>query len=94
MPTAIFAANDLMAIGAMQAIREQGLSIPGDIAVAGFDDISAAKLVFPGLTTVAQFQYDMGVKAAQILMKRLRGEGPATGTAHELPFSIMERGSA
>ncbi|MET3898040.1 LacI family transcriptional regulator [Devosia sp. UYZn731] len=92
--TAIFAANDLMAIGAMQAIRERGLSIPEDIAVAGFDDISAARLVWPGLTTVAQFQYEMGVKAAEILMERLHGKGPTTGTAHEMPFRIIERGSA
>ncbi len=93
-PSALFAANDLMAIGAMQAIRERGLSIPQDIAVAGFDDISAAKLVWPGLTTVAQYQYDMGVRAAEILMERLRGKSPTTGTAHEMPFSIIERGSA
>jgi len=93
-PTAIFAANDLMAIGAMLAIRERGLSIPDDIAVAGFDDISSARLVWPGLTTVAQFQYEMGVRAAEILMERLHDKGPATGTAHEMPFSIIERGSA
>lgn len=93
-PSALFAANDLMAIGAMHAIRDRGLAIPQDIAVAGFDDIPAAKLMWPGLTTVAQYQYDMGVKAAEILMERLRGNSPTTGTAHEMPFSIIERGSA
>jgi LacI family transcriptional regulator len=92
-PTAIFAANDLMAIGAMQALRARGLSIPRDIAVAGFDDISAARLVTPSLTTVAQFQGDMGVKAAQILMERLRGSRPGTGTVLEMPFSLIERES-
>lgn len=92
-PTAIFAANDLMAIGVMQALRESGLTIPGDVAVVGFDDISAAKLVTPSLTTVAQFQYEMGVKAAQILMERLRGSKPSAGTALEMPFSLVERGS-
>jgi LacI family transcriptional regulator len=92
-PTAIFAANDLMAIGVMQALRERQIDIPGDIAVVGFDDISAAKLVTPSLTTVAQFQYQMGVKAAQILMERLRGSTAAIGTALEMPFSLVERGS-
>ncbi|WP_375450732.1 LacI family DNA-binding transcriptional regulator [uncultured Devosia sp.] len=92
--SAIFAANDLMAIGAMQAVRERGLSIPQDIAIAGFDDISSARLVWPGLTTVAQFQYQMGVRAAEILMERLKGQGLPTGVAHEMPFSIIERGSA
>jgi LacI family transcriptional regulator len=92
-PTAIFAANDLMAIGVMQALRERKIDIPGDIAVVGFDDISAAKLVTPSLTTVAQFQYQMGVKAAQILMERLRGSTAAIGTALEMPFSLVERES-
>lgn len=93
LPTAIFAANDLMAIGVMQALRERGVSIPKDIAVVGFDDISAARLVTPSLTTVAQFQYEMGVKAAEILLERLRGPTPETGTAHEMPFKLVERES-
>lgn len=92
-PTAIFAANDLMGIGAMQALREAGLAIPHDMAVAGFDDISAARLVTPPLTTVAQFQYDVGVRAAEILMNRIHGNAPGAGTAVEMPFRLVERGS-
>jgi LacI family transcriptional regulator len=92
-PTAILAANDLMAIGAMQALREAGLQVPGDVAVAGFDDISAARLVIPGLTTVAQFQSNVGVRAAEILVARLRGETTGPGTAQEMPFQLIERGS-
>jgi len=82
-----------MAIGVMQALRENQVEIPRDIAVVGFDDISAAKLVTPSLTTVAQFQYQMGVKAAQILMERLQGKMTPIGTALEMPFSLVERGS-
>lgn len=93
-PTAIFAANDLMAIGVMQALRDRGIDIPGDIAVVGFDDIPASRLVTPSLTTVAQFQGDMGVRAAQIMMERLRGSRPGAGTALEMPFSLIERGSS
>ncbi|MFT4000315.1 MAG: LacI family DNA-binding transcriptional regulator [Rhizobium sp.] len=92
-PTAIFAANDLMAIGVMQSLRERGIRIPEDIAVVGFDDISAAKLVTPTLTTVAQFQWKMGERAAQTLMDRLRGEKTGAGTAVEMPFDLVVRGS-
>lgn len=92
-PTAIFAANDLMAIGVMQALRERGIDIPREIAVVGFDDISAARLVTPSLTTVAQFQADMGVRAAEIMMERLRGSRAGAGTVLEMPFMLVERGS-
>ncbi|MFK0164391.1 LacI family DNA-binding transcriptional regulator [Rhizobium sp. NPDC090279] len=92
-PTAIFAANDLMAIGVMQSLRERRIRIPEDIAVVGFDDISAAKLVTPTLTTVAQFQWKMGERAAQTLMDRLRGEKTGGGTAVEMPFDLIVRGS-
>jgi LacI family transcriptional regulator len=92
-PTAIFAANDLMAIGVMQLLRERNVDIPGQIAVAGFDDISAAKLVTPPLTTVAQFQWQMGERAAQTLMERLRSIKAGPGTAVEMPFNLIQRGS-
>jgi LacI family transcriptional regulator len=92
-PTAIFAANDLMAIGVMQALRDRNIDIPREIAVVGFDDISAAKLVTPPLTTVAQFQWQMGERAAQTLMERLRGEKTGAGTALEMPFELIQRGS-
>lgn len=92
-PTAIFAANDLMAIGVMQALRMGGVNIPGDIAVAGFDDISAARLVSPALTTVAQHQHEVGIRAAEILMDRIKGRVTGMGTAVEMPFTLIERGS-
>ena len=92
-PSAIFASNDLMAIGVMQALRDRGIRIPEDIAVVGFDDISAAKLVTPTLTTVAQFQRQMGERAAQMLMDRLRGATSGAGIAVEMPFELIVRGS-
>ena len=82
-----------MAIGVMQALRDRNIRIPEDIAVAGFDDISAAKLVTPTLTTVAQFQRQMGERAAQMLMDRLRGVTSGAGTAVEMPFELIVRGS-
>jgi len=92
-PTAIFAANDLMAIGVMRAARERNLSIPDDLAVVGFDDISPASLVSPPLTTVSQFQAHMGKRAAEVLLERLRGLRPPHGTTEEVRFRLMERAS-
>ena len=74
LPTAIFAANDLMAIGAMDTIKRQGLQIPDDIAVAGFDDIPFAVLYPPSLTTVSQPTLQMGTLAMQMVIDRIQGD--------------------
>lgn len=92
-PTAIIAANDIMAIGAMQAIFARGLSIPGDISVAGFDDILASALVTPPLTTVAQYQDQLGARAAQMLIERLSDARDGPGRAEEMPFKLVLRSS-
>lgn len=70
-PDAVFAANDMIAIGAMEAIKHKGLRIPDDIAVAGFDDIEFAKITVPKLTSVAQPTNLMGGLAMQVLFERL-----------------------
>ncbi len=93
-PTAVFAANDLMAIGVMLALRERSVAVPGDMAVVGFDDILAARLVTPALTTVAQYQDGMGGKAVEILLERLNGMRTGPGTTHEMPYRFIERGSS
>ena len=64
----MFASNDVMAFGAMEAIREAGLRIPLDISVLGFDDIPQAAGVAPALTTVRQPLHEMGRQAVQILL--------------------------
>lgn len=73
-PTAIFAISDIMAIGAIRAIREKGLVIPKDIAVVGFDDISFSSMCDPMLTTVSQPKYDLGCTAMELLLGQIRGE--------------------
>jgi LacI family transcriptional regulator len=93
-PTAVFASNDLMAMGAMAAIRQAGLSIPGDIAVVGFDDIPAARLVYPALTTIAQQQRQMGQRAAEMLFERLNGHVPIAGRNEQIPYELVIRDSA
>ncbi len=87
-PTAIFAANDLMAMGAMMALRQARLRTPEDVAVLGFDDIPAAKLVYPALSSVAQDQQALGRRAAEMVFERLSGTltgpGRTQGVAHQL----------
>ncbi len=70
-PTAIFAANDLMAIGVLDALRVEGLNCPKDVAVVGFDDLDVATLTEPSLTTVRQPGYEMGMAAAALLRERV-----------------------
>jgi LacI family transcriptional regulator len=93
-PTAVFAASDLLAMGAMITIRESGLRIPEDIAIVGFDDIFAAELVSPPLTTVAQFQDQLGRRAAQMLFERLLGKYSDHGRHEMMPFELVVRESA
>ncbi len=73
-PTAIFAANDLVALGVLAALRELGLRCPEDVSLVGFDDLELASFTNPALTTVAQPAYQMGARAAGLLFERLRGE--------------------
>lgn len=74
LPTAIFAANDFMAVGAIRALIEAGFGVPGDVAVVGFDDGALATVVQPSLTTVRVPRVEMGKVAAQALLELLRGE--------------------
>ena len=73
-PTAIFAANDLVAFGVLAALREEGLRCPEDVSVVGFDNLDDSDAVVPALTTVDQFGYDLGANAAQIVIDRTRGD--------------------
>ena len=94
-PTAIFAANDLMALGAMTAIREAKLTIPDDIALLGFDDIFAARFVTPPLSTINMFQCELGRVAAEMVIERLNELPPETpGRQRQMPFEVVRRQSA
>ena len=76
-PTAIFAGNDLQALGVYQAARELRLHIPEDLSVVGFDDLPVAQWVGPPLTTVRQPLVDMAVAASEMVLAMARGETPA-----------------
>ena len=90
-PTAIFAANDDMAAGAICAICERGLSVPGDISVCGFDDTPIAHQIYPALTTVRQPTREMGRLAASELLKEVRELG--SGGIVDVPYALQLRRS-
>jgi len=91
-PTAVFSANDQMAVGAIKAIRQQGLSVPEDVALVGFDDLAVSSLVSPGLTTVQYPIYQMGYLAVDLLLKARSGENVPAQT--ELPARLIVRRSS
>lgn len=72
--TAVVCANDLMAVGAMEILKERGFRIPEDISITGFDDIQIAGFMEPKLTTVSQPCYEMGAVATRMLIKLIEGQ--------------------
>jgi LacI family transcriptional regulator len=74
--TCLFAVNDVMAVGAMAALREHGVAVPGEVSVAGFDDIATLRDLSPSLTTVRLPLEEMGVRAARMALVDGDGEGP------------------
>jgi LacI family transcriptional regulator len=92
-PTAVFAANDAMAIGLLYAFQEAGVRVPDDIAVAGFDDIPIARFLTPPLTTVGVAIADLGARAIQRLLQAM-SHGETRERQHEvLPTTLVIRGS-
>jgi LacI family transcriptional regulator, repressor for deo operon, udp, cdd, tsx, nupC, and nupG len=73
-PTAIFAGNDEMAMGAVKAAKSKGVRVPEDLSVVGFDDIKFASIFEPALTTIAQPTFDMGQKAMHLLLRLINNE--------------------
>jgi LacI family transcriptional regulator len=93
-PEAVFCANDLMAIGAMDAAREANLRIPEDIRLAGFDDIEAATLVRPALTTVRNPSYEAGRATGELLVSRMSGQHTSGQRVVVLRCSLVVRESS
>jgi LacI family transcriptional regulator, galactose operon repressor len=92
-PTAVFAASDLMAAGAIRAIEEADLSVPADIAVVGFDDIQLAAMMQPALTTIRQDKLGLGAAAAEALLRMIELDGaPPPGIT--LPVELVVRASS
>lgn len=93
-PTAIFAGNNFIAIGALKALRNANLQVPEEMTVVGFDDLPQAMIVDPFLTVASQPAYSMGHKATEVLIARLSGLAPETSEEIVFPTRIIERRSA
>jgi LacI family transcriptional regulator len=93
-PTAIFAANNFIAIGALRALRDAGLKVPEDMSLVSFDDIPEVISLDPFLTTVTQPTYEMGYKATEMLLARLTSGGLQEYQSILLPTEIIVRRSS
>ena len=95
-PTAVFAANDFMALGALTEAQRLGIAVPADVAIVGFDDSDAATLVWPPLTTVRQPLAEMAMAAVEMLLAgdaRADAHGDAPAPVRVLPHEVIVRGS-
>lgn len=93
-PSAVFASNDLMAIGALCAAAEAGLRVPQDVSMIGFDDIALAAYSNPPLTTIAQPKHQTGELAAQLLMQRIAQPGRPLRREILHPSLVLRRSAA
>jgi LacI family transcriptional regulator len=92
-PTAVFAANDQMALGLLSALRDAGIAVPGDVAVAGFDDTMIARYLSPPLTTVRVDAYEMGRAAVRLLLDALSSPDDAPISEEVVPAQLVVRRS-
>ncbi|WP_163853654.1 LacI family DNA-binding transcriptional regulator [Paenibacillus elgii] len=88
-PTAIFACNDLLATGVIQAVRERGLSVPGDLSVVGFDNTLLATIIDPPLTTVAQPIQEMGQKVVDLIIRIINDKNSTKQRIVMLPELVI-----
>jgi LacI family transcriptional regulator len=92
-PTAVFAANDILAIGALRAAQALGCRVPEDVSIIGMDDIYAASITSPALTTVAKPKYEIGQRAAELLIAHMTGDDSTPPQHIQMPCHLVIRGS-
>ena len=92
-PSAVFAVNNLVALGAIEAVRGAGLEVPDDVALVCFDDIELASRLYPFLTAMEQPAETFGTLGTQLLLERIDGRGPAHGHVVVLPGRLTIRRS-
>ena len=91
-PTAVVCANDVMALGFLRTLQTHSVSVPKDVSVVGYDDVPAASLFWPGLTTVRQQMRAMGAAACRSLMAQMNGESQDRSVL-EFPMDLVVRQS-
>ena len=94
LPTALFCANNFIAYGAIRALHERNFAVPGDISVVAFDDLPEEWLSEPFLTCAAQPAYDIGHRAAELLLRHIDGTHAPAGESVVLPFDLRVRRSS
>lgn len=92
-PTAIFASDDLLAIGALDYFLEKGLKVPDDLSIIGYDNIRITSLKSINLTTINQPKFDMGVKSVEILLEQINSKEDFKPIKYYFDAKIVERGS-
>ena len=92
-PTAVFAVNNLVALGAIEAVRSAGLEVPDDVALVCFDDIEYASRLYPFLTVMVQPAETFGTLGTQLLLERIRGDGHRRSRMVVLPAEFIVRRS-
>jgi DNA-binding LacI/PurR family transcriptional regulator len=92
-PTAIFACNDMMAIGAISLLQKKGIRVPEDVSIVGFDNITLADFSSPPLTTVATPIVKLGRQLCQMLLDRINGQLPSTAHHVVVRGELLVRGS-
>lgn len=92
-PTGVFTHNDIIAMGAIRAILDTGLSVPGDISIVGYDDITAAAYLAPPLTTIRSPKVEMGRLAGQTILRLAQGDVTLPPRTETLPVQLIVRAS-
>jgi LacI family transcriptional regulator len=93
-PSALFAVNNFIAIGALKALREMGLRVPENVSIVAFDDLPQALVIDPFLTVASQPAYEMGQRATQVLLQRLTGDAEESYQNIVLPTTLIVRQSS
>jgi LacI family transcriptional regulator len=92
-PTALFCANDLLALGALKACSAAGVRVPTELSIVGCDDIEMATLVTPELTTIAVPARELGARAARLLIRAIGADAPPPRPGRALPVKLVARGT-
>lgn len=92
-PTAFFAFNDIIALGAIKAMQEQGINVPKDVSIIGFDDIPISSLISPNMTTIRVYTNEMGSLAVKRLIDRINEEEEVVPIKIEIDTKLIERNS-